>query len=97
MFTKITTFSGNGTAGLGGDGGHRSQASLNVPAGMAYDPMENALLIAEYGAHRIRSVSLEDGAVSTLLSLRRLIRKSSSQTAGTTAYGLSPQLGPSAP
>lgn len=67
MFATISAFMGHGAPGLGGDGGHRSQASLDVPAGMAYDPVENALLIAEYGAHRIRSVSLGDGTVTTLL------------------------------
>jgi hypothetical protein len=34
---------------------------------MAYDPVTNSVLIAEYGSHRIRSMSLEDGTVTTLL------------------------------
>lgn len=61
MFTKIVTFVGKGTRGTIGDGLPRTEAYLSGPAGLAYDPVENALLVAEIGSNRIRSVSLDGG------------------------------------
>ncbi len=60
----ITTFAGNGTAGFSGDGGPASQAMLNFPQGIAFDPKGN-LIIADRGNNRLRMVT-PTGAISTI-------------------------------
>jgi hypothetical protein len=52
----ITTIVGNGTTGFGGDGGHATAASLNRPAGVAFDPCGN-LYIADNQNYRVRKVT----------------------------------------
>ncbi len=54
----ITTFAGNGIAGIGGDGAHANSpiCQLNAPYGMAMDKMHN-IYIADLGNQRIRKVS----------------------------------------
>jgi trimeric autotransporter adhesin len=52
----ITTVAGNGTSGNSGDGGPATEASLNQPSALAFDPKGN-LLIADTGNHEIRMVT----------------------------------------
>jgi DNA-binding beta-propeller fold protein YncE len=52
----ITTVAGNGVAGFSGDGGAALQASLNRPAGIAFDPDGN-MYIADTFNHLIRHVT----------------------------------------
>ncbi len=60
----ITTIAGNGVADFGGDGGPALKASLNNPAGLAFDPKGN-LYIADRDNHRIRKVSPQ-GIITTV-------------------------------
>jgi uncharacterized protein (TIGR03437 family) len=52
----ITTFAGNGTPGLSGDGNAASAASLWFPAGLAFDGSGN-LYVSDYGNSTIRKIS----------------------------------------
>ena len=60
----ITTIAGNGEAGFSGDGGPAIQASLNNPAGLAFDEDGN-LYIADRNNHRIRKIS-PHGIITTV-------------------------------
>ncbi|PIQ95495.1 MAG: hypothetical protein COV67_14595 [Nitrospinae bacterium CG11_big_fil_rev_8_21_14_0_20_56_8] len=59
----ITTVAGNGIAGYGGDGGPARQASLNFPAGLAFDSAGN-LFVADRNNHRIRRID-RNGIITT--------------------------------
>ncbi len=52
----ITTVAGNGTAGFSGDRGPATQASLNLPSGVAVDNNGN-LYISDRSNNRVRKVS----------------------------------------
>jgi sugar lactone lactonase YvrE len=52
----ITTFAGDGVAGLTGDGGLATSAKINGPQGLAFDANGN-LYIADTGNNRVREVS----------------------------------------
>jgi hypothetical protein len=73
VFTRIVTFIGEGTRGTIGDGLPRTEAYLYGPAGLAYDPIDDAVLIAEIGSNRVRSVLL-DGGVGPACSDRGRVR-----------------------
>lgn len=60
----ISTFAGNGEAGLGGDGGPANQARLNKPHSLAFSP-QGDLFICDIGNHRIRRVDFQTGMIST--------------------------------
>jgi sugar lactone lactonase YvrE len=60
----ITTVAGNGTAGVGGDGGLATAAQLNYPQGIAVDSAGN-LYIGDTNNHRIRKVTAVTGIIST--------------------------------
>jgi sugar lactone lactonase YvrE len=60
----ITTVAGNGTAGLGGDGGPAASASLLAPSGVAVDGAGN-LFIADSGNSLIRRVDTA-GTITTV-------------------------------
>ncbi len=60
----ITTVAGNGEAGFRGDGGPAIKASLNNPAGLAFDKDGN-LYIADRNNHRIRRIS-PHGIITTV-------------------------------
>lgn len=60
----ITTIAGNGIAGFGGDGGPALKASLNFPAGLAFDPQGN-LFIADRNNHRVRMID-KNGIITTV-------------------------------
>jgi len=59
----ITTVTGNGTPGFGGDNGPAINAQLNDPEGVVVDSAGN-LYIADFGNSRIRKVS--NGVISTI-------------------------------
>ncbi|WP_247235524.1 NHL repeat-containing protein [Telluribacter sp. SYSU D00476] len=60
----ISTVAGNGNYKYSGDGGPATSASINHPAGLAFDAKGN-LYIAEYWSHCVRKVS-PDGTISTV-------------------------------
>lgn len=62
----ISTLVGNGARGFSGDGGAPSQAELSEPAALALDPAGN-LYIADSGNNRVRTVSVADGFLHTLV------------------------------
>jgi DNA-binding beta-propeller fold protein YncE len=61
----ITTFAGNGAAGSGGDGGPASRAGMVEPNGLALDPAQRRLFIADVADHRVRVVDLATSTIST--------------------------------
>jgi len=61
----ITTFAGNGVAGFNGDGGPASRAGMVEPNGLALDPAQGRLFIADVADHRVRVVDLATGTIST--------------------------------
>ncbi|MET9931167.1 MULTISPECIES: RICIN domain-containing protein [unclassified Streptomyces] len=60
---KITTITGTGTAGFGGDGGPAAAARLNKPRDVVVDA-DGTLYIADAENHRVRKVT-PDGTIST--------------------------------
>jgi uncharacterized protein (TIGR03437 family) len=52
----ITTIAGDGKEAYSGDGGRATEASLNFPTALAFNPA-GELLIADYGNQRIRAIS----------------------------------------
>ncbi len=60
----INTVAGNGTGSYSGDGGAATNASLNLPSGLALDVLGN-LFIADYFNNRIRKVSV-NGTITTV-------------------------------
>ena len=61
----ITTFAGNGGAGFSGDGGPASRAGMVEPNGLALDPAQARLFIADVSGNRVRVVDLASGRIST--------------------------------
>jgi DNA-binding beta-propeller fold protein YncE len=61
----ITTFAGNAVAGFAGDGGPAAEAGLVEPNGLALDPPQTRLFIADVADHRVRVVDLATGIIST--------------------------------
>jgi len=61
----ITTIAGTGEAGFSGDGGPAVRAGLAEPNGLAFDPTERHLYIADVADHRVRIVDLTTGAIAT--------------------------------
>jgi DNA-binding beta-propeller fold protein YncE len=61
----ITTFAGNGTVGFDGDGGPAARAGMAEPNGLALDPVQGRLFIADVADHRVRVVDLATGTIST--------------------------------
>jgi len=61
----ITTFAGNGAAGFGGDRGPASRAGMVEPNGLALDPAQRRLFIADVANHRVRVGDLSTGTIST--------------------------------
>jgi uncharacterized protein (TIGR03437 family) len=53
---NVTTVAGNGRPGFAGDGGLAPGSLLNSPAGVAVDPNNNYLYIADSGNDRVRAV-----------------------------------------
>jgi DNA-binding beta-propeller fold protein YncE len=61
----ITTVAGNGAAGYSGDGGPASRAGMVEPNGLALDPTQHRLFVADVADHRVRVVDLATGTIST--------------------------------
>lgn len=61
---NISTIAGTGTASSTGDGGAATSATLNNPAGLAFDASGN-LFIAENSGHRVRMINTS-GDISTV-------------------------------
>ena len=62
---QVETFAGTcGQAGM--QDGMGTSARFNGPAGIAFDPVFNAILVADYSNNRIRSIDMSTRAVTTL-------------------------------
>src|SRR4029077_8123094 len=61
----ITTIAGTGEAAYSGDGGPAAQAGLAEPNGLAFDPAQTRLYIADVADHRVRVVDMATGIIST--------------------------------
>jgi DNA-binding beta-propeller fold protein YncE len=61
----ITTLAGNGSPGFSGDAGAAPQAGMVEPNGLALDPAQRRLFIADVADHRVRVVDLVAGTIST--------------------------------
>jgi NHL repeat len=61
----IATLAGNGSAGYSGDGGPAVEAGMAEPNGLALDPTQRRLFIADVADHRVRVVDLVSGMIST--------------------------------
>lgn len=62
----ISTVAGTGQPGYSGDGGAANQAQLRQPHSIVFDS-KGQLLICDIGNHRVRSVDLRTGIISTFL------------------------------
>ena len=61
----VSTVAGNGSAGFAGDGGAAARAGLVEPNGLAFDPAQQRLFIADVADNRVRVVDLAAGAIAT--------------------------------
>lgn len=61
----VVTFAGNGASGFSGDGEPASRAGMVEPNGLALDPAQTRLFIADVGDHRVRVVDLASGLIRT--------------------------------
>ncbi len=61
----VTTVAGNGSAGFAGDGGPAGRAGLVEPNGLAFDPPQRLLFIADVADNRVRVVDLAAGTIAT--------------------------------
>lgn len=62
---SITTVAGDGSKTYSGDGGPGARAGLVEPNGVALDPEEARLFIADVADHRVRVLDLGTGTIST--------------------------------
>jgi DNA-binding beta-propeller fold protein YncE len=62
---RIRTLAGDGSGQYSGDGGPAAQAGLVEPNGLALDPAETRLFIADVAGHRVRVVDLPTGTIDT--------------------------------
>jgi sugar lactone lactonase YvrE len=62
----ITTVAGNGIQGFSGDKGQATAAKLSNPTGIAVDPINNLLFIADQGNQRVREVNLATHVITTV-------------------------------
>ena len=61
----ITTLAGNGSAEFGGDGGPAARAGMVEPNGLALDPAQGRLFVADVAGNRVRVVDLAAGTIAT--------------------------------
>src|SRR5438105_8435950 len=61
----VSTFAGNGSSGFGGDDGPASRAGMVEPNGLALDPAQTRLYIADVADHRVRIVDLDSAVIWT--------------------------------
>jgi DNA-binding beta-propeller fold protein YncE len=62
---NVTTFAGNGVSGFSGDDGPASRAAMVEPNGLALDPAQSRLYIADVADHRVRVVDFASGMIRT--------------------------------
>ncbi len=60
----ISTVAGTGKAGFSGDGGRATEAQMNQPHSLAFNP-QGELLVCDILNHRIRKIDLRTGMIST--------------------------------
>lgn len=63
---NVSTIAGTGDAGFSGDGGYAWNARLKKPYGVAIDPSQRYVLIADTENHCIRSIYAGNWVISTL-------------------------------
>lgn len=61
----ISTFAGDGSGQSSGDGGPAPRAGLAEPNGLALDPDQSRLFIADVAGHRVRVVDLATNTIET--------------------------------
>jgi DNA-binding beta-propeller fold protein YncE len=61
----VETLAGDGSGQYSGDAGPAAQAGLVEPNGLALDPAETKLFIADVAGHRVRMVGLASGTIDT--------------------------------
>jgi DNA-binding beta-propeller fold protein YncE len=61
----VTTFAGNGSSGFSGDDGPAARAGMVEPNGLALDPLQTRLFIADVADHRVRVVDLASETIWT--------------------------------
>jgi hypothetical protein len=61
----VSTIAGTGSTGYGGDGLRAVDAQLHQPMDLAF-ASSNALLIADFGNHRVRQLDMATGRISTI-------------------------------
>jgi DNA-binding beta-propeller fold protein YncE len=66
----IATIAGTGKSGSSGDGEPANEAMLSEPNGIALDPAERRLYIADVTDQRVRVVNFESGRISTVAGTR---------------------------
>jgi photosystem II stability/assembly factor-like uncharacterized protein len=76
----IGTLAGTGAAGFGGDGGPAASAVLNEPRGLAVNPANGDVFIADAGNQRVRRVS--NGIISTYANSDRPVSLASAAVGG---------------
>jgi DNA-binding beta-propeller fold protein YncE len=62
---NVTTFAGNGSSGFSGDDGPAARAGMVEPNGLALDPGQTRLFVADVADHRLRVVDLASGTIWT--------------------------------
>ena len=61
----IETIAGDGSRAFGGDDGPAVEAGLIEPNGLALDPEEKRLFVADVADHRVRAIDLAQGTIAT--------------------------------
>ena len=61
----VSTLAGDGSGVFSGDGGPAAAAGLSEPNGLALDPEQARLFIADVAGHRVRVVDLATGMIAT--------------------------------
>jgi DNA-binding beta-propeller fold protein YncE len=61
----VKTFAGNGSSGFSGDAGPAAHAAMVEPNGLALDPAQSRLYIADVADHRVRAVDLDSEIIWT--------------------------------
>ena len=65
----ISTVAGSSSCALSGDGGAAAAATLSGPKGLAFDPLNGDLLIADNGNNRVRRVNKGTQIITSQLSI----------------------------
>lgn len=88
----IRTVAGIGVAGFAGDGGPALQATLNLPWAAEISADGQTLFFTDIGNHRVRTLNLADGTITTFAGTGLTAYNGNGRSAGETAlqspYGL---------